>query len=108
MAEIDPFATMMAGLDKIYASFAEAAPTILFVGGVFIAAYIAIKFGKQWIFPVAAIFLIISIPFFAWVKDTLKINPLVQEIMDEKGIDEESAKLILEQQELSKQESNLE
>jgi len=39
--------------------------------GAFIAGYIATEFGKQWIFPAAAVFLILSIPFFLWVKDTL-------------------------------------
>ncbi len=51
--------------------------TVSQIIGSFIAGYIAIEFGKQWIFPVAGAFLIISIPFFLWVKDTLvpKSNP---------------------------------
>ncbi len=51
--------------------------TVSQIIGSFIAGYIAIEFGKQWIFPAAGAFLIISIPFFLWVKDTLapKSNP---------------------------------
>ncbi|QEE17483.2 MFS transporter [Promethearchaeum syntrophicum] len=39
--------------------------------GSFIAGYVAIEYGKQWIFPTAGAFLILSIPFFLWIKDTL-------------------------------------
>ena len=44
MVEVtDPFTTLVAGLDKIYGSIAGALPTLLFVGGTLLAAYIAIK-----------------------------------------------------------------
>jgi len=46
--------------------------TISQIIGSFVAGYLATNFGKQWIFPAAGAFLIISIPFFYWVKDTLK------------------------------------
>ncbi len=45
--------------------------TVSQIIGSFVAGYIATKFGKQWIFPAAAVFLILSLPFFYWVKDTL-------------------------------------
>ncbi len=42
-AGLDPFAAISAGLETIYSSLAEAAPTLLFVGGTLIVAYIAIN-----------------------------------------------------------------
>lgn len=46
--------------------------TISQIIGSFIAGFIAIEYGYHWIFPAAGAFLLISIPFFLWVKDTLK------------------------------------
>lgn len=42
-AGLDLFAAISAGLEKVYVSLAEAAPTLLFVGGTLIVAYIAIN-----------------------------------------------------------------
>ena len=40
--------------------------------GSFIGAFIAMIFGIAWIFLAGAVFMIISIPFFMFVKETLK------------------------------------
>ena len=51
--------------------------TVSQIIGAFVAGLIYENFGRQWIFPAAGAFLILSIPFFLWVKDTLapKSNP---------------------------------
>ncbi|MHA1745395.1 MAG: MFS transporter [Promethearchaeota archaeon] len=46
--------------------------TVSQIIGSFIAAHVVLNYGRQWIFPAAAVFLLLSIPFFMWVKDTLK------------------------------------
>jgi len=46
--------------------------TVSQIIGSFIAGYIVINYGRQWIFPAAGVCLLLSIPFFMWVKDTLK------------------------------------
>lgn len=44
---LDPLATITAGLETIYTGLAEAAPTLLFVGGTLIVAYIAINIAQR-------------------------------------------------------------
>lgn len=41
--ELDPFAAITSGLEKMYTSLADALPTLLFVGGTLLAAYIVIN-----------------------------------------------------------------
>lgn len=41
--ELDPFTALTSGFEKIYTIFADALPTLLFVGGTFVIAYIAIN-----------------------------------------------------------------
>ena len=44
---LDPLATITAGLETIYSSLAAAAPTLLFVGGSLVVAYIAINIAQR-------------------------------------------------------------
>ena len=44
---LDPVATVMAGFEKIFESFQAALPTLLFVGGVLVVAYIGINIAQR-------------------------------------------------------------
>jgi MFS family permease len=46
--------------------------TVSQIIGSFIAGYIVVNYSRPWIFPAAGVFLLLSVPFFMWVKDTLK------------------------------------